>query len=345
MTPRIVLAYSGGRQSLAAIRWLVERRGAEVVTVSVDIGQGGDLAAARDRALAAGAARSHVLDAREEFMNVVASSVKADALAEGTFPLAASLGRIVVSSRTLDIARIEDTSVVAHGGIGRDRLRLDALFHGRDPSCTVVAVAEEHGLECAELASDAGGVSASARGCRRVDDNLWGRTAAGSVNQAGEWPGAAFGWTRRLAEAPDREATVAIDFEHGLPVAVNGVRMSLVELADSLSIIGGEHGVGRLARLKRRPDGSSAWVLYEAPAAILVHRAHTELLRATSPADLGAFASTVSTAYAELIGQGGWFSPLRTALDGFVDRVNEPATGTVHLRLYKGNILEPRVEC
>jgi argininosuccinate synthase len=344
MTPRIALAYSGGLQSLAAIRWLAERHRAEVVTVTVDIGQGGDLAAARDRARAAGAARSHVLDAREEFMSAVAAAVKADALGEGCYPMATSLGRAVVASRTLDIARIEDAAVVAHGSVGRDRDRMDTLFRGRDPSRAVLASAAEHGMDRVKLVDYVGGFPDPAL-AGRVDENLWGRTIGFSVDDpAREVPGEAFTRTRDLSETPDRAATIEIEFECGVPVAVNGVRMSLVELAESLSTIAGEHGLGRLDRLKRRADGTWTRVAYEAPAAVVVHRAHVELLGAVLPADVRAFAATVSAAYAELIGAGQWFSPLRAALDGFVDRANEPATGTVHVRLFKGNTLNPRVE-
>jgi len=338
MTPPVVLAYSGGLQAMAALRWLQERRRADVVTVSVDIGQPEDLAGARERALAAGALRGHVVDAREEFVrDAVIPSIRAAALSDGRYPMATGLGRPIVAERLVDLARIEGGLTVAHGCVGRDGPRFEALVHALDPKLTVVACAAEHGLFGAELAAYAGEGGEPANGVR-VDENLWGRTTGRSADDPSQdVPEQAYARTNSLARCPDQPAIVAISFVRGAPSAINGLTMGLTELTDSLSTIAAEHGVGRLDRVKQRADGRRTRVVYESPAAVVLHRAHHDLLRLAAPPPVVAFSRTVSPVYAELVGGGGWFGPLRRALDGFVERANERATGIVRLRLFKGS--------
>lgn len=354
MTKRIVLAYSGGLQSSAAITWLTERHQAEVVTLSLDVGQAADLVSAHDRALAAGAVRSHVVDAREAFaQDIVVPVLKAGALSDARYPMSTGMGRPVMASQLVDIARIEDATIVAHGGVGRDRWRLDNLLRSLNPDLTVVACAAEHGMAASQLQEyverhqGRSWPAGDSRG--RADDNLWGRTTGRRGDDAAqEVPDMVFTRTRPLARCPDEPAFVEVGFDRGVPVCINGVKMSIVELVASLSIIAGEHGVGRLDRVKCGPDGTRSRVVYEAPGAVALHAAHLELARFVSPGALHAFSRTVSTVYAGLIGTGEWFSSLRRALDAFVDRANEPATGTVRLRLFKaactvaGRTLEPR---
>ncbi len=343
MQKRIVLAYSGGLQSTVALSWLIDRHDAEVVTVTVDLGQSADLVGARDRALAAGAVRSHVIDGREDFMrDVVVPTLKADGLSDARYPMATGMGRPVIAAKLAEFAGIEDAAIVAHGGVGRDRARLEALVRGRDGTLIVVACAAEHGFtrqQAIDYAAQRPGASPVEDDERsRTDANLWGITTGRRADDpAHEVPEAIFTRTRPVAQCPDQPADVAVAFERGVPAGINGVKMSMVELVESLSTIAGEHGVGRLDRIKCRPDGTRVRAVYEAPAAVVLHRAHLELTRFVSPGPLNAFSRTVSAVYADLIGRGEWFSPLRSALDAFVDRANEPATGVIRLRLFKGS--------
>lgn len=339
MTPPIVLAYSGGLRSSVAIPWLTERHGAAVVAVTLDLGQATDLAEIRDRALAAGAARAHVLDARDEFArDFLWPALRAGALLAGRYPMAAGLSRPLIAAKLVEIARIEGASLVAHGSAGRDRARLQQPVHSLDRSLQVVACAD--GMPPAQVAeyADRLGMSLPAPEADRVDDNLWGRTTGRPGDDASQdLPELVFTRSRSLAQTPDRPAVVEVSFERGIPAGINGVTMTAVELIDSLSTIAGEHGVGRLDRVKHRADGSRTRVIHEAPAAVVLHHAHRELAQLTSPASLTTFQAAVAAAYAGVIGRGEWFDRLRPGLDAFVAATQEPVTGSVRVKLFKGS--------
>ncbi len=331
MNTRVVLAYSGGLKASVAIPWLIETYRAQVVAVVLDLGQGEDLADIRQRAIALGAARCHVVDAREEFArDFVVPSLKADALLEGRYPTSTALGRAVIARTLTTIARIEDTKAVAHAGTGKDHLRLTGTARAIDSSLRVIACAEAWTFSDSELANVAERyqIAATDRGAR-VDQNLWGRTV-------GRWLDADAAAPQE--QAPDQEAVLEIEFAHGVPIALNGVTMAPAELIDSLATIGAEHGIGRLSRVKARTDGRVSQALYDAPAAVLLHTAHAELQRAMAPGPVQRFAPTIASAYADAIDRGEWFSNLRPALDAFVNEVQQQVTGMVRLTLYKGGI-------
>lgn len=339
MTTPIVLAYSGGLRSSVAIPWLAERHGAAVVAVTLDVGQSTDLAEIRDRALGAGAARAHVLDARDEFArDLLWPSLRAGALLDGRYPMATALSRPLIAAKLVEIARIEGASLVAHGSAGRDRARLQQPIRTLDRSLQVVACAD--GMTVAQVAEHADrlGMSVPASGADRVDDNLWGRTIGRPADDASqEVPESVFKRSRGLAQTPDRAAVVELSFERGVPSGINGVAMTAAELIDSLSTIAGEHGVGRLDRVKHRADGSRSRVIHEAPAAVILHYAHRELAQLTSPASLTSFQTSVAAAYAGVIGRGEWFDHLRPGLDAFVSSTQQPVTGAVRVKLFKGS--------
>jgi argininosuccinate synthase len=341
MNKKIVLAYSGGLKSSVAIPWLIERGDADVIAVTVGLGQSADLAEARDRAMASGAVRSHVLDVRDEFVrDFVLPTLKADALAEGRYPLATAIGRPLIAKKLAEIARLETATVIAHGCTGRDRLRLANPLRALDPTLTELAFADEWGLTDQAVAryADRLGISAVPLTEGRVDDNLWGRTVGRRGDDAAEEaPETLFKVTRPLAQTPSQPATVAVSFEHGAPTGINGVAMPLTELIESLSTIAGEHGCGRLERVKNHRDGSRSRAVYEAPAAIVLHLAHTELERFVSSEPVDRFLRTLSDTYAGAIDRGEWFGRLRTALDSAVEAIQSGVTGTVRIRLFKGD--------
>lgn len=327
MKPVIVLAYSGGARSAAAVPWLIDRHRAEVVTVTLGLGQSGDLNEIRELALASGAARAHVIDARDEFArDIVLPSLKAGALSDTRYPMATALTRPLVAKTLVQIARIENAGQVAHGASGRDRRRLSQPIATLNPALKEIACAEDAGL-----------AAPAAPSADRVDDNLWGRT----IGRRGDDGSAApedrlFKVTRNLDDASNKPAYVEIEFERGAAVGVNGVTMRFTEIIESLSTIAGEHGVGRLDRIKVKADGSRSRALYEAPAAVVLHLAHAELWRFVSSESQQRFDTAVSAAYVEAIDRGEWFDPLRTGLDAYVAATSEQMTGTIRVRLLKG---------
>ncbi len=327
MTP-IVLAYSGGLASSIAVPWLAEEHGAAIVTVTMDLGRVSGIEAARERAIALGATRAHVLDLRAEFaQDLVLPSLQADAL-RGETPFIASLSWPIVAKHLVRIAHIERAAVVAHGG-GAD-VPLDALIHAIDPAITVGAPARtwafsRHELVEAAIARRLPLSTADRRGIR-VDANLWGRVLH-RVDTGALVAADAFALTRPPAKTPDAPAYLAIEFDRGVPVSVNRVAMSLLEIIDSVETIAAAHGVGRT------DDGRE---LCESPAAVALHSAHRALQVLVTPPDLVRLAADLVPPYADAIANGGWFSPMRGATDALVAKIQEQVTGTVRLELSKG---------
>ena len=346
MTTRIVLAYSGGLASSVAIRWLAEAYGAEIVTVTMDIGQGREIDDVRERALRIGAARAHVLDLGEEFArDFVLPALQAGAIDGRRGTMAAALSRPLIAKRLLEIARFEAADAVAHGcgADGGDLARFEATLGTIGPDVRIISPAREWGLSRTGLVD-----YASARGIPvpvrvstpySVDANLWGRTVAcGHVEDPWQEPSDDhYALTESSAEAPDRPAYVEIDFERGAPVATNGVAMSLVELIQSLETIAGVHGAGRLDSVETQPDGTSLRTLSEAPAALALQTALRDLQQSVTPRELDRIAVGLGGAYSYLIETGGWFTPTREAIDALVAKVQERVTGTVRLKLFKGD--------
>ena len=327
--PRIVLAFTGGLDTSVAISWLKEHHDAEVVTVTLDLGQGRVLEQVRDRALAAGAVRAHVLDVRDEFAaGFIVRALKADAVYEDRYPMATSLGRPLIAQKLVDIAAIEQATAVAHGATakGNDQIRLEACVRALNPALQVLAPVHERGMSPAE-------------GPYSVDANLWGRAIqyGGLDDPWTEAPEEVYTLTKAPAECPDEAAYVEISFEAGAPVAINGVEMPILELIGSLGIIAGAHGVGRIDMVENRLAGTKAREIYEAPAAVVLHAAHKELQKMVMTTGVDRFSRAVSLQYADTIYNGLWFTPLREALDAFIDKVQERVTGTIRMKLFKGD--------
>ena len=322
---RIVLAYSGSLEGSAAIAWLREHHQADVVAVTIDLGQGRELESIRDRARALGAQRAHVLDARDEFaQDFVVPALRADALRDASMPLALELGRPLLARKLVEIARIERTHHVAHtGGAGTGVSRLDTLLGAIAPDLRILAPAREWTLRGAELEAFARshGVGRVPGDTLRAESNLWGRSCRFGENV--ESPIV----PRAVEACPEEPATVDISFSQGVPTALNGVALPLVELIGSLGTLASTHGVGYV-------QGES--LVCDAPAAVLLHAAHRELTRAVVAPDVAAFSLTVTAAYTDMLEHARWFSPLRDALDGYIAVAQSPVSGRVRLRLSKG---------
>ena len=344
---RIVLAYSGGLDTSVAIPWLADQYRAEIVTVTMDLGQGKELEDARERAIALGAVRAHVLDLREEFArDFILPALQACAVYEDRYPLATALGRPLIAKHLVEIARIEGATAVAHGcGTEKDNdaERIEAGVATLDPSLEILAPLELWNVTRQEKVAFAKArgipVPVTADSPYSTDVNLWGRSVeAGELNDPWlEPPDDVYVLTRAPKDAPDLPAYVEIEFERGVPTAINGVSLSLVELISTLEAIASAHGVGRIDLLENRLGGTKSREIYEAPAGVLLHAAHSELQKYVTPRDLARLAADVSVKYADLVYNGHWYTPTREAIDALVAKVQERVTGAIRLRLFKGD--------
>jgi argininosuccinate synthase len=343
---RIVLAYSGGLDTSVAIPWLKEKYNAEIIAVTMDLGQGKELEEVRDRALATGAVRAHVLDVREEFaQDYILPALKADAIYEDRYPMATSLGRPLIAQKLVEIAEIEQATAIAHGctGKGNDQVRLDVTTRALNPKLKVIAPARDWGMTRPQEIEYARArnvpVPATVESPYSTDSNLWGRSIECGVLEDPwqEPPEDIYTLTKSPAECPAEAAYVEIAFERGVPTAINGVQMPLVDLIASLGTIAGAHGVGRIDMVENRLVGIKSREIYEAPAAVALHAAHKELQKLVTTKDLERLSRFVGIQYADIVYNGLWFTPTREALDAFVEKVQERVTGVVRLKLFKGD--------
>jgi argininosuccinate synthase len=343
---RIVLAYSGGLDESIAIPWLAETFGAEVVTVTLDLGHGAKLVEIRHRALALGAVRSHVIDVREEFVRDYAvPALQAGALYADRAPMTTALTRPLIARKLVDVARMENATAVAHGcaAISDDGLRLDALVSALDPAVRTIAPTRMWAMtrdEALVFANERGiPVPASFDGPYKTDSNVWGRMTICSPAQD-SWAEPSedvYALTRSPRDCPAQPAYVEIEFEGGKPVRVNSIEMSPLEMIESLETIAGLHGVGRIDLVATRLTGGQSREIYEAPAALVLHAAHKELEQLVIPSDLEQVAHALGRTYADLVTSGQWFSPTRTAIDAFVAAIQPRVTGAIRLKLLKGD--------
>jgi argininosuccinate synthase len=343
---RIILAYSGGLDASIAIPWLKDTFSAEVVTVTLDLGHGSELVEIRQRALALGAVRSHVIDVREEFVRDYAlPALQAGALLADRAPMTTALTRPLIARKLIDVARMENATAVAHGSAATsdDGMRLDVLVSALDPAIRVIVPTrmwEMSREEALTFARDRGiPAPASADGRNSTDANVWGRSTMCSPAQD-PWVEASediYALTRSPRDCPDQPAYVEIEFAAGKPVRVNSIEMLPLEMIESLETIAGLHGVGRVDLVAARLTGGQAREIYEAPAAVVLHAAHKELQQLVMPSDLEQVAHALGRTYADLINGGQWFSPTRTAIDAFVAAIQPRVTGAIRLKLFKGD--------
>jgi argininosuccinate synthase len=343
---RIVLAYAGGLDTSVAVPWIAEQHGAEVVCVTLDLGQGTDLQSVRERALGAGAIRAHVLDTREEFaQQYILPALQADALYEGRYPLATALGRPLIAKKLVEIARIEGANAIAHGctGKGNDQVRIEVSARALMPGVRVIAPARESGMthdSKIEFARQRGiPVPAAAPGPYVIDANLWGRSIQRGILEDPwvEPPADVFALTADPARCPGEPAYIELEFERGVPVAVNSVAMPFMDVIASVGTIAGDHGVGRIDMIENRLVGIKTREVYEAPAAVVLHLAHADLEGFVSPRDLQRVKRDMAARYADMVYDGAWHSPVRDAMDAFVAKVQERVTGALRVKLFKGS--------
>ena len=345
MTDRVVLAYSGGLDTSVAIGWIAERTGAEVIAVAVDVGQGGeDLETIRTRALACGAVEAEVVDAREEFADEYClPALRANALYMDRYPLVSALSRPVIVKHLVAAAHHHGATVVAHGctGKGNDQVRFEVGIGALAPHLTCLApirdlaLTRDKGIEYAEQHDLP--IDVTRKSPYSIDQNVWGRAVeTGFLEDIWNAPiEDVYSYTANPAE-PREADEVVVSFESGRPVALDGRRVSMLEAIVELNRRAGAQGVGRLDMVEDRLVGIKSREVYEAPGAIALLTAHTELESVTVERDLARFKRGVEQRWSELVYDGLWFSPLKRALDGFVHEANEPVSGDVRMTLHGG---------
>ncbi|MDQ3354956.1 MAG: argininosuccinate synthase [Actinomycetota bacterium] len=338
MSKRAVLAYSGGLDTSVAVRWMGEELGTEVIAVAVDVGQGGDFEAIRTRALAAGAVEAVVVDARAEYAeDFVVPALRANARYEGKYPLVSSLSRPLIVKHLVAAARQHGADAVAHGctGKGNDQVRFEVSTGALAPDLEVLAPVRGWGLTREESIDYAGRhdipVTVTKASPYSIDQNLWGRTIeCGILEDPWESP------PEEVYETTIPTATEACDlvlgFDQGIPVTLDGRSMPLHELVDEVTRVVGSYGWGRIDMVENRRVGIKSREIYECPGSLALLMAHADLEDLTLERDLAHEKARLEPRYAELVYDGLWFSPLKQALDAFVDESQRHVTGEVRLR-------------
>jgi argininosuccinate synthase len=348
MSKKVVLAYSGGLDTSIIIPWINENYGMDVIAMVADVGQGEDLDAVVAKAYATGAKKVVVRDLRDEFVrDFVFPTVKAGAIYEHKYLLGTSIARPVIAKHQVAVALEEGAEAVAHGctGKGNDQVRFEHAYQALAPELKVIAPWREWTLksreECLDYAEAHGiPVAQSREKIHSRDRNLWHVShEGGELEDAGNAPLAStWTMTRSPQEAPDRDEVVEIGFVKGCPVSVNSMNIEPVQLVELLNEIAARNGVGRIDLVENRFVGMKSRGCYETPGGTLIVAAHHELEALTLDREVAHYKQLVSLRYAEIVYNGLWFTPLREALDAFVENTQAYVTGTVTLSLYKGNV-------
>jgi argininosuccinate synthase len=342
---RVVLAYSGGLDTSVAIGWITEVTGAEVIAVAADVGQGGeDLDVIRERALACGAVEAEVADAKDEFADEYClPALKANALYMDRYPLVSALSRPVIVRHLVAAAKKHDATVVAHGctGKGNDQVRFEVGIGALAPELTCIAPVRDYGMtrdKAIEFAERTGlPMDVSKKSPYSIDQNVWGRAVeTGFLEDIWNAPiEDVYDYTADPSVPRDADEVV-LTFDRGVPVAVDGTPVTMLQAIQQLNLRAGAQGVGRLDLVEDRLVGIKSREVYEAPGALALITAHQELMNVTVERDLARFTRGVEQRWGELVYDGLWFSPLKRALDGYLDDVNEHVSGDVRMTLHGG---------
>jgi argininosuccinate synthase len=346
---KVALAYSGGLDTSIIIPWLKENYQCEVVAVCGDIGQGDDeLKGLEKKARKTGASEVHVADMREEFVTeYLWRLVRSGAVYEHKYLLGTSIARPLLAKRQVEVALKTGCDALSHGctGKGNDQVRFELTYKALAPQLQVIAPWREWNIVSREDAIDYAAkhnvpISQSTKKIYSRDRNIWHISHEGGAleDPANAAPDEIWMLTKSPQDAPNRPLDVTIGFEKGRPISVNGKRLSGVKLLESLNKIGGEHGIGRIDLVENRFVGIKSRGLYETPGGTLITSAHRELEALTLDREVAHYKQQVALKYADLVYFGLWFTPLREAMDAFVDNTQKLVTGTVKLSLYKGNI-------
>ncbi|MDA3860441.1 MAG: argininosuccinate synthase [Melioribacteraceae bacterium] len=349
MNPKkIVVAYSGGLDTSVMVKWLSDKYDAEIIAVTGDLGQKSELIGLEEKAIKTGASKVHVVDLKEEFIKEYAyRALKAGALYENEYPMGCSIGRPLLAKMLVDVALKEGADTVAHGatGKGNDQVRFEVGIQALAPHLNILAplrtwefktreqeieYAKEHNIP----------VQATKDSPYSIDENLFGISVECGIleDPTVAPPADAYQITTNPKDAPDEAERIVISFEKGIPVALNGVTKSPVDLVVELNDLGSKHGIGRLDIIENRVVGIKSREIYEAPAATILHKGHNELEKLVMDKDTFRYKQGVSNQVANMIYDGLWFTPLFNSLLAFVDSTQEYISGNVKVELYKGTL-------
>ncbi len=345
---KIVVAYSGGLDTSVMVKWLKDNYDAEIITFTGNLGQAKELVGLEEKAVNSGASKVYIEDLTKEFLEEYAfPALRAGAMYEEAYPMACSLGRPLLAKTLVEIARKEGANMVAHGctGKGNDQVRFEVSVGALAPDLKNLAPLRTWEFKSRDEEIDYAKannipITVSKENPYSIDDNIWGTAIECGVleDPMVEPPSDAYLHTVAPENAPDKPEEVIIEFEKGIPVAVNGKTLDSVSLVTLLNEIGGIHGVGRIDLIENRLVGIKSREVYETPGATILHFAHKELERLTLEKSVAHYKTLVAQEYSNLIYNGLWFSPLREALQAFVDKTQERVTGMVKVKLYKGTV-------
>jgi argininosuccinate synthase len=346
---KVVLAYSGGLDTSVILPWLIENYGCEVICYTADVGQGAELGGLEEKAFACGASKIIIEDLQEQFASdYLFPYIRSGAVYEGKYLLGTSVARPLIAKRQAEIALQEGADAVAHGctGKGNDQVRFELTFMAVGPNLKVIAPWREWSITSREDALDYAAahnipVTSTIKSIYSRDANLWHLSHEGGIleNPWAEPEEEMYQMSNSPENAPDQAQMVEIEFVKGYPVALDGKKLSPMNIIKALNQIGGLHGIGRVDLVENRLVGMKSHGVYETPGGTILMAAHKELESITLDRDTAHYKELVSSRYAELVYNGLWFTPLKDALDAFIDKTQETVTGSVRLKLYKGNVI------
>lgn len=344
---KIVLAYSGGLDTSVAIKWLKEKYNADIITLTLDVGQKEDFKFIEEKAYKIGAIKHYTIDAKEEFVgNYIFPAIKANAMYEDKYPVSTALSRPLIAKKLVEIAHKEGADAVAHGctGKGNDQLRIEISVKALDPSLIVLAPTRDWGMsrdQEIEYAKRHNIPISTIAKKYSVDQNLWGRSIEGgplenpwNVPEDDVWE-----WTINPEKAPNEPTIMEIEFKKGVPIKINGENMSPVELIEKVNKIAGMNGVGRIDHIEDRIVGIKSREVYECPAAVTIIEAHKDLEKMVLNRRELTFKKIVDSEWTFLVYAGLWEDPLRYDLEAFIDKVSERTEGKVRVKLYRGSLM------
>ena len=347
MSKKVVLAYSGGLDTSVAVKWLIEK-GYTIVACCLDVGEGKDLALVQQKALDMGAEQSYVIDATKEFSeDFVGYAIKGNTMYEGSYPLVSALSRPLISKKLVEIALKEDAMAIAHGstGKGNDQVRFEVAIKALAPHIKVLAPVREWSWSREEEIDYAKKhnipIPINLDSPYSIDQNLWGRSNECGIleDPFATPPEDAYDLTNPIENTPDTAEEMEIVFENGLPISINNQVYPLDELILKLNHIAGLHGIGRIDHVENRLVGIKSREVYETPGAKVIMEAHKALETITLTKDVAHFKPVIEKQLAEQIYNGLWFSPLTESLKQFIDSTQTQVTGTVRVKLFKGNVI------
>ncbi|MBF2018410.1 MAG: argininosuccinate synthase [Rivularia sp. T60_A2020_040] len=346
---KVVLAYSGGVDTSVCIPYLKQEWGVEeVITLAADLGQGEELEPIREKALKSGASESLVADVRETFIKDYAfKAIQANAIYENRYPLATALARPLIAKALVETAQKYQADAIAHGctGKGNDQVRFDVAVAAMNPHLKILAPAREWGMSREETIAygERFGIPSPVKKSSpySIDKNMLGRSIEAGLleDPSYEPPEEIYEMTKAIANTPDEPEYIEIGFTKGIPTTLNGESQNPIEMISQLNQLVGNHGVGRIDMIENRLVGIKSREIYESPAMVALIQAHRDLESLTLTADVSHYKRGIEETYSQLIYNGLWFSPLKAALDAFIEKTQERVSGTIRMKLFKGNAI------